>query len=269
MKKKLPTTILPKNNNYSHDKMKSLVSRKKFSLNKNEENELRQIIEIVIEEFQDHFSQALNLSIKQMTQHLFSNINLFYNHYQQEFEQLTKKYRLAFLERFIQLMKKFQICQTKTNNSIQKIKPSISTQNSITHPPDILSMSSLSGSLATEKDRSETMANFITPSNSISLSTTSNRSIIIGEKNNLNNNRKYLPIQNSSSKKTFTLNITGQKQSFSKIFSVGEKFNCLFILIDKLRKQTSSSLQLIDAYRFRDTLRMNNNHFSSPRPKIR
>jgi Mor family transcriptional regulator len=128
MKKKLPTTILPKNNNYSHDKMKSLVSRKKFSLNKNEENELRQIIEIVIEEFQDHFGQALNLSIKQMTQHLLSNINLFYNHYQQEFEQLTKKYRLAFLERFIQLMNKFQICQTKTTNIIQKTKPSISTR---------------------------------------------------------------------------------------------------------------------------------------------
>jgi Mor family transcriptional regulator len=105
-----------------------MISIKKFGLNKTEENELRQIIEIVIEEFQDHFGQALNLSIKQMTQHLLSNINLFYNHYQQEFEQLTKKYRLAFLERFIQLMNKFQICQTKTTNIIQKTKPSISTR---------------------------------------------------------------------------------------------------------------------------------------------
>jgi len=196
-----------------------------------------------------------------MTQHLLSNINLFYQHYQQEFEQLTKKYRLTFLERFIELIKKFQISQTKLNNIIQKIQPTISNRNSITHPPDILSMSSLSGSLATEKDRSETI-----PSNSISLSTTSNPSIIIGEKNK---NRKYFPIQNSSSKKTFTLNRTGQRQSLSKIFYFEKKLNFLFNLIDKSKKQTSSSLQLIDAYRFRDTLRINNTHFSSPRPKIR
>ena len=101
---------------------------KKFGLNKTEENELRQIIEIVIEEFQDHFGQALNLSIKQMTQHLLSNIHLFYNHYQHEFEQLTKKYRLAFLERFIQLMNKFQISQIKPNPMIQKSKPVRSTR---------------------------------------------------------------------------------------------------------------------------------------------
>jgi hypothetical protein len=99
---------------------------KKFGLNKTEENELRHIIEVIIEEFQDHFGQALNLSIKQMTQHLLSNINLFYNHYQQEFEQLTKKYRLAFLERFIQLMNKYQNCQAKTNNLSHKTRPSIS-----------------------------------------------------------------------------------------------------------------------------------------------
>ena len=92
-----------------------IIPMKKSPLNKSEENELRRIIEIVIEEFQDHFGQALNLSIKQMTQHLLSNINLFYQHYQQEFEQLTKKYRLAFLERFVQLM-----------NKLQKTKPSIS-----------------------------------------------------------------------------------------------------------------------------------------------
>jgi hypothetical protein len=67
-------------------------------------------------------------------------------------------------------------------------------------------MSSLSGSLVTEKDRSETIAQIITPTDSISLSTTSNPSIIITEKNKLFNQRKYLPIQNSSSKKTFTLN---------------------------------------------------------------
>jgi hypothetical protein len=148
-----------------------------------------------------------------MTQHLLSNIHLFYNHYQQEFEQLTKKYRLTFLERFIELMKKFQISQTKI-----KIQPNVSNQNSITHPPDILSMSSLSGSLVTEKDRSETIAQLTTPSNSISLSTTSNPSIIIGEK-------KDFPIQNSSSKKTFTLNRTGQRQSLSKIFYFKKKFN--------------------------------------------
>ena len=91
-----------------------LLPIRKFPLNKSEENELRQIIEVIIEEFQDHFGQALNLSIKQMTQHLLSNINLFYQHYQQEFEQLTKKYRLAFLERFIQLMNKAQHSQSKT-----------------------------------------------------------------------------------------------------------------------------------------------------------
>jgi hypothetical protein len=78
-------------------------------------------------------------------------------------------------------------------------------------------MSSLSGSLATEKDLSETIAHLTTPSNSISLSTTSNRSIIINEKRKLSNNRKHVPIQNSSSKKTFTLNRTGQRQSYSKI----------------------------------------------------
>ncbi len=130
-------------------------------------------------------------------------------------------------------------------------------------------MSSLSGSLATEKDRSETITQLITPSNSISLSTTSNRSLIMDKKSNLNNNRQHLPAQNNSSKKTFTLNGTGQKQSLSKIFSFGKTFNHLFTLIDKLRKQTSSSLQLIDAYRFRDTLRMNNTHFTSPRAKLR
>ncbi|CAF0875280.1 unnamed protein product [Rotaria sordida] len=307
IKKKFSTIILPKNNNYYHDKTKCLSSRKKFlelnneyheklcqkclkliqtnsshissnlfcqscfhliqnlnhnnnntisikrfSLNKNEENELRQIIEIIIEEFQDHFGHALNLSIKQMTQHLLSNINLFYNHYQQEFEQLTKKYRFEFLERFIKLMNKYRNYQTKTNNIIQKTKLSMSDRNSITHPPDILSMSSLSGSLATEKDRCETIGHIMTPSNSISLSTTSNRSTSIDEKNTLNNDRKNFSIQNSSSKKTFTLNRTRQRQSLSKS-----------------NKQTSSSRQLIDAYRFRDTLRMNNNHFSSPRPKIR
>jgi hypothetical protein len=113
-------------------------------------------------------------------------------------------------------------------------------------------MSSLSGSLVTEKDLSETIAHLTTPSNSMSLSTTSNRSIIIDKKRNLSVNRKHIPVQNSSSKKTFTLNKTGQRQSSSKS-----------------RKQTSSSLQLIDAYRFRDTLRMNNTHFTSPRAKLR
>ncbi|CAF1539186.1 unnamed protein product [Adineta steineri] len=295
IKKKLPTTIVSKNNNYYHDKNKSFISNKNIIklknehrekmcqkclkiiqtnskyissnnlcekclyfirnsnniisikrniLSKTEENELRKIIEIVIEEFQDQFGQALNLSIKQMTQHLLSNINLFYNHYQQEFEHLTKKYRLTFLERFIQLMNKFQ-----TN---QKMKSSILDRNSITHPPDILSMSSLNSSLTTEKDRSETIAHLTTPSDSISLSTTSNRSIIIDKKNHSNNNQKQLSLQHSSSKKTFTINGNMQRQSFNKF-----------------KKSTSSSLQLIDAYRFRDTLRMNNTHFSAPRPKIR
>ncbi len=130
-------------------------------------------------------------------------------------------------------------------------------------------MSSLSGSIATDKDRSETIAQLTTPSNSISLSTTSNRSIIIGQKSDFNNHRKHLRLQNSSSKKTFTLNRPEQRQSFSKFVSIEQQLNHLFILIDQSRKQTSSSLQLIDAYRFRDTLRMNNTHFSSPRPKIR
>lgn len=101
-----------------------LPSKTRFSLNKTEENELRQIIEIVIEEFQDQFGHALNLSIKQMTQHFLSNINLFYQHYQQEFEQLTKKYRLAFLERFLHLMNKIQP------------KSSISTRVSDCFPPE-------------------------------------------------------------------------------------------------------------------------------------
>ncbi len=96
-------------------------------------------------------------------------------------------------------------------------------------------MSSLSGSIAIDKDRSETVAQ---------LTTISNRSIIIGQKSDFNNHRKHLRLQNSSSKKTFTWNRPGQRQS---------------------RKQTSSSLQLIDAYRFRDKLRMNNTHFSSLR----
>jgi hypothetical protein len=65
------------------------------------------------------------------------------------------------------------------------------------------------------------------------------------------------------------LNRPEQRQSFSKFVSIEQQLNHLFILIDQSRKQTSSSLQLIDAYRFRDTLRMNNTHFSSPRPKIR
>ncbi|CAF0980935.1 unnamed protein product [Rotaria magnacalcarata] len=228
------------------------ISLKTFSLNKSEENELRQIIEIIIEEFQDHFGQALNLSIKQMTQHLLSNINLFYNHYQQEFEQLTKKYRLEFLERFITLMNKYQNSEAKTNHIIQKNKLSIHDRNFITHPPDILSMSSLSGSLATTKDRSEILGNAMTPSNSISSATTSNRSISINTKTNLNSDRKNLSTQNSSSKKTITLNRTRQRQSLSKS-----------------SKQASSSRPLIDAYRFRDTLRINNTHFSSPHSKIR
>lgn len=169
------------------------------SLNKTEENELRKIIEIIIEEFQDHFGQALNLSIKQMTQHFLSNIHLFYNHYQNEFEQLTKKYRLTFLQRFIELINKLQIHPIK------------SKQISLTHPPNILSMSSLSSSLTPEKDRSETIPQLTTPSNSISSSTTSNPSIIIGDKFN----RKYFSIKNSSSKKTFTL------KSFSKEKKLG------------------------------------------------
>ena len=129
----LPTSSTPVSSNllcqsclYLIRNSNETLSVKKFQLNKNEENELRHIIEIILEEFQDHFGQALNLSIKQMTQHLLSNINLFYNHYQYEFEQLTKKYRLTFLQRFIQLMKKYQYSQTKTNNSIHKTKPSIS-----------------------------------------------------------------------------------------------------------------------------------------------
>lgn len=99
-----------------------ILPKTRLPLNKTEENELRQIIEIVIEEFQDQFGHALNLSIKQMTQHLLSNINLFYQHYQQEFEQLTKKYRLAFLERFLHLMNKIHHAQTNQH------KPSISTR---------------------------------------------------------------------------------------------------------------------------------------------
>jgi hypothetical protein len=78
-------------------------------------------------------------------------------------------------------------------------------------------MSSLSGSLVTEKDLSETIAHLTTPSNSMSLSTTSNRSLIVNEKRNLSVNRKHIPVQNSSSKKTFTLNKTGQRQSSSEI----------------------------------------------------
>ena len=102
-------------------------------------------------------------------------------------------------------------------------------------------MSSLSGSIITEKDRSETMTQLRTPSDSLSSSTRSNPSIILTEKNKSKTERKSFPIQNSSSKKTFTVNRPGHR----------------------------SSLQLIDAYRFRETLRMNQTQFSSPRPKIR
>ena len=107
---------------YIIQELLKMTSVKKPYLNKSEENELRHIIEVILEEFQDHFGQALNLSMKQMTQHLLSNTNLFYKYYQKEFEQLTKKYRLEFLERFIQLMKK---CQTKTNHINQKSKLSM------------------------------------------------------------------------------------------------------------------------------------------------
>jgi hypothetical protein len=89
-------------------KCQPIDSVKSTGLSKDEENELRQIVNMILEEFQDHFAQALSLSMKQMTQHLSSNIHLFYNHYQQEFEQLTKKYRHTFLERFVQLMNKHQ-----------------------------------------------------------------------------------------------------------------------------------------------------------------
>lgn len=106
---------------------KNMLLRKKFSLNKNEEKELRHMIEIIIEEFQDHFGLALSLSMKQMTQHLLSNISLFYNHYQQEFEKLTKKYRQEFLERFIQLINKYQN-DPKRTNIIQKTKSSVPDQ---------------------------------------------------------------------------------------------------------------------------------------------
>ncbi|CAF3284889.1 unnamed protein product [Rotaria socialis] len=113
-------------------------------------------------------------------------------------------------------------------------------------------MSSLSGSLATTKDRSEIRRNAMTPSNSISSATTSNRSISVDTKNNLNRDRKNLSTRNSSSKKTITLNRSRQRQSLSKS-----------------SRQTSSSRPLIDAYRFRDTLRINNTHFSSPHSKLR
>ena len=111
-------------------------SKTRFPLNRTEENELRQIIEIVIEEFQDHFGQALNLSIKQMTQHLLSNINLFYQHYQQEFEQITKTYRLAFLERFLQLMNKIHHAQTDKISPPRKSSISTRVRPNINFPDD-------------------------------------------------------------------------------------------------------------------------------------
>ena len=100
-----------------------LISIKPVGWSKADEKELRRIIEGVVEEFQDHFGHALNLSIKQMSQHVVSNISLLSSHYQEEFAQLTKKYRLTFLERFVQLMNK---CQTKSNSSIQAMKPFVS-----------------------------------------------------------------------------------------------------------------------------------------------
>lgn len=103
-------------------------------LTKAEEKELRQIIELVLEEFQDHFGHALNLSMKQMTQHLLSNINLFYNHYQHEFEQLAKKYRFTFLDRFLQLMNKkrpsISSQRVKTNVTFSSFFPSNFCQSS-------------------------------------------------------------------------------------------------------------------------------------------
>ncbi|CAF0725698.1 unnamed protein product [Adineta ricciae] len=232
----------------------NMISIKRLALNKTEENELRHIIEIVIEEFQNYFGQALTLSIKQMTQHLLSNVNLFYNHYRQEFEQLTKKYRLAFLERFIQLMNKLN-----SKNIKQTMKSSLSERASITRPPNIVSMSSLSGSLGTEKDRCETITQLISPSNSMSISTTSNRSIVINEKVNLNSNRKCSTLQNSSSKKTFTTTRSNPKPLSNKVRKH---------LPPPPSSSSSSTFQLIDAYRFRETLRASNAQFRALRPKL-
>ncbi|CAF0748665.1 unnamed protein product [Adineta ricciae] len=231
----------------------NIISIKRLALNKTEENELRHIIEIVIEEFQNYFGQALTLSIKQMTQHLLSNVNLFYNHYQQEFEQLTKKYRLAFLERFIQLMNKLN-----SKNIKQKMKSSLSEHASITRPPNIVSMSSLSGSLGTEKDRCDTITQLISSSNLTSISTTSNRSIVINEKVNLNSDRKCSALQNSSSKKTFTTTRNNPKQSSNKVRKPPPPPS----------SSSSSAFQLIDAYRFRETLRASNAQYRTLRPKL-
>ena len=107
-------------------KSNQMATNRKVGLTKSEEHELRQIIEVILEEFQDHFRQAMNLSIKQMTQHLLSNINLFYDHYQQEFEQLTKNYRGAFLDRFRQLMGECQTSPTGAHHATHQIKPSLS-----------------------------------------------------------------------------------------------------------------------------------------------
>lgn len=80
-------------------------------------------------------------------------------------------------------------------------------------------MSTLSDSLATVKDRSQTTGNLMTPSNSISLSTTSNRSTLNNDKKSVNKDRNTASAQNSSSKKTFILNKTKQQQSLSKLIS--------------------------------------------------
>jgi hypothetical protein len=142
-------------------------------------------------------------------------------------------------------------------------------QGSITHPPDHLSMSSLSGSLVTDKDLSEALAYLTTPSNSISLSTTSNRSMNIKGEKNPRTNRKHSSIDQSSSKKTFTRSRNTHKPQSTSKFATKRITVTLFLSKGTTRKTTSSSLPLLDAYRFRDTIRLHSTHLSPARAKLR
>ncbi|CAF0756199.1 unnamed protein product [Didymodactylos carnosus] len=108
-------TILPKNNNYQYD---CHIQKKLESKTNNNDNNVitidRRVVHALVEEFQDRFSESLNISIKQMTRHLLDNVASFYERYQNEFKQLAKTHRVKFLERFVHLAGKIKQRQQKT-----------------------------------------------------------------------------------------------------------------------------------------------------------
>ena len=89
-------------------------------------------------------------------------------------------------------------------------------------------------------------------------------------------NRKHPFIGQSSSKKTFTLNGAEQKRTKRKE-SIGKltlleraavRQDLFCFRQGQSRKATATSLPLLDAYRFRDTLHATNTNFLRPRTKL-